>query len=382
MLPINFLPLRLAHQHLTPPFLRTPAEVVSALGAVQAQDYAGAKWALAQRLSGGSTDTALDDAFNNGEILRTHILRPTWHFVTPADIGWMLQLSAPRVHTVNAYMYRQLEIDDATIKKSNTVLTKAVQGGKHKTRAELASALEKSGVSTVNGMRLGYLIHRAELDGILISGPRTGKQFTYALLSERAPQAKTLKRDEALAELTRRYFNTRGPATVQDFVMWSGLTLTDARKGIESLKSEFENEQIENKTYWFPLTTPPPAPKIPTIHLLPNYDEYFIGYQDRSAFMLGAKKLDLRPGSTDLNFHILVRDGQIIGGWRRTLTKNTVQVELMPLTDLTKTDHRALAAALTTYGKFLNLIPELVEPTISPKPTERSLNFKKHFTKS
>jgi hypothetical protein len=178
--------------------------VVSYLGAVQAQDYAGAKWALGQRIQ-NATDAAIDQSFNAGEILRTHLMRPTWHFVTPADIRWMLMLTAPRVHAANAFMYRNLELDEVALKKSNATLEKGLQGGKQLTRSELASVFREAGI-IADGLRMGYFLMYAELVGLLCSGPRRGKQFTYALLEERAPKVKPLGHDEALAELVSRYF--------------------------------------------------------------------------------------------------------------------------------------------------------------------------------
>ncbi len=358
---------RLANQHLTTPTFEKPDEVVAALGAVQAQDYAGAKWALAQRMKGGSTDAALDEQFNKGTILRTHLSRPTWHFVTPADIRWMLELTAPRVNAFNAFMYRKLELDDAVFKKSNAVISKALRGGKQKARAELASELERAGISTKDGVRLGYLVMRAELEGVVCSGARKGKQFTYALLEERAPPVKKLKRDEALYELTRRYFLTRGPATAQDFVWWSGLTMADAKKGIEMCASLFEKEQIGEQIFWFRASAPLSIKKAPTAYLLPNYDEYFIGYKDRSA--IGERVQARTPEELNraLFVHIIFVNGQIVGGWRRTLKKDSVRAELDLLAPLTKTEARAVADAAGEYAKFLGLALELAEKAFDGK---------------
>lgn len=350
---------RLANQHLTRPDFQTAAEVVAAQGAVQSQDYAGAKWALAQRMASAVTDTQLDVAFNAGTILRTHVLRPTWHFVAPADIRWMLELSAPRVHAVNAFMYRKLELDDALLRKSNTILRKALEGGKHLTRTELGKILQSKGISTQDGMRLGYIVHYAELTGVICSGPRKGKQFTYALLDERAPNAKAWSRAESLYELTKRYISTRGPVTTQDYAWWSGLTLTDAKKGFELTQSLFQQETIDKQTFSFLNSSPPQVPS-PHVFLLPNYDEYFIGYKDRSAFMHGAHSIRFDPGSVALNAHIIVLDGQIVGGWRRTMTKTEVNIELSLITELSSKEMRAVADAADRFGEFLGLDAKIV----------------------
>ena len=348
---------RLHNQFLSQTNFTEPSQVVSWLGAVQSQDYAGAKWALALRMKDATTDSDLDTAFNEGKILRTHILRPTWHFVAPEDIRWMLELTSPRVHAVNAFMYRQLELDRAILRKSYNVLEKTLRNGKQLTRSELGSAFEKAGMIT-EGLRLGYFMMAAELDGIICSGARRGKQFTYALLAERAPHAKALERDESLAELTRRYFATRGPATLHDFTWWSGLTMADAKDGIEMVKSQFERDVLDGKTYWLDRSVSPVKAKSPSVHLLPNYDEYFIGFKDRSA--IGKLVNPLRPedNSVALNAHIVILDGQIAGGWRRTVKKDMVAIEWKPITELTKAQRQAVAASADKYGKFLDLSTE------------------------
>jgi hypothetical protein len=350
---------RLHNQFLSHPDFTDPSQVVTALGAVQSQDYGGGKWALGQRLKNATTDAAIDQAFNEGKILRTHILRPTWHFVAPEDIRWMLALTGPRVHTANGFIYRQEELDPATIRKGYAVLEKALQGHQPLTRSELGSALEKAGIKA-KGIRLGYIVMSAELDGIICSGARRGKQFTYALLEERAPKVKDWTREESLAELTRRYFATRGPATLHDFTWWSGLTMAEAKEGIEAVRSEFVSEVIDGKTYWFDSSVSPVKENSPTAHLLPNYDEYFIGFKDRSAIGEVAKQAGIKSDDPSFLAHVIILDGQLVGGWRRTISKNAVQVELMLITDLTKTQQRAVDKAISQYGEFLQLPVERV----------------------
>src|SRR6266568_4837740 len=243
--------LNIAHQRLHNQFIAQQAfekadDVVRWLGAVQAQDYAAAKWALGLRMQ-NSTDDLIEQAFTDGTILRTHVMRPTWHFVLPADIRWMLALTAPRVLATIAYYDRTLELDDAVFSQSNAVLAKALQGGKQLTRAELFSELQQAGIATDNLQRIGHILMHAELDGIICSGARRGKQFSYALLDERAPQARTLDCEEALAEFARRYFTSRGPATLQDFVWWSGLTVADARAGLEMVKPQLVHAVVDGQ---------------------------------------------------------------------------------------------------------------------------------------
>jgi hypothetical protein len=347
--------LRLHNQRLPVTTFKEPVEVVSYLGAVQSQDYAGAKWALGQRMVDAS-DAALDKAFNDGSILRTHLLRPTWHFVSPEDIRWMLKLTAPRVHAVNAFMYRQLELDKATIKKSYVGLQKSLRG-QPLTRTELGSALAKAGI-TAQRLRLGYIMMSAELDGIICSGARRGKQSTYALLEERVPPVKEISRDEALAELVRRYFSTRGPATLQDFMWWSGLAMADAKQGLEMVKSGFQREELDGQTYWFPEPSTDEKTRFPAVHLLPNYDEYFIGYKDRSAIGELTTRANIPKDAPSLFAHIIILDGQVAGGWKRTLEKNKVIVELTPITKLTQPEKQAVTAAAERYARYLGLAAE------------------------
>src|SRR5205085_9873252 len=170
---------RLHNQQLTRSKFTDPAAMVAWLGAVQSQDYFGAKWALAQRLP-GATDASLDRAFNEGAILRTHVLRPTWHFVAPADIRWLLALTGPRVLAISAPYFRANGLDAAVFKRTHPVITTALQGGKFLMRSELAAALKEAGLGQ-SGLGLTYAVIEAELTGLICSGPRRGKQFTYAL---------------------------------------------------------------------------------------------------------------------------------------------------------------------------------------------------------
>jgi hypothetical protein len=350
----NIAHARLANQQLTRTELETPAEMVAWLGAIQAQDFAAAKWALGLRLR-PTSDAAMEQAFNNGEILRTHVLRPTWHFVTPADIRWLLTLTAPRVHQTNAGMYRQVGTDSATLKRSVDALVRALQGGGQLTRDELRDALIKVGIPADGGQRMAYILMNAELDGIVCSGPRRGKQFTYMLLDERAPQAKTLDREEALAELIRRYFQSHGPATAADFARWSSLTLADARAGLEAVGGELRQEVIEGQMYWFTNDTLPPRDPSPTAYLISIYDEYTIGYKDRSA--IGEREHGERLMAMGNALQsVIVIDGQIVGTWRRTISKQEVTVELNPFRVLTSTEDAAIAVAIEQYGRFLGLV--------------------------
>lgn len=317
---------RLHNQKLSSSELEKPADVVRWLGAVQAQDYGAAKWALALRMR-DATHEAVETAFNEGQIIRTHLLRPTWHFVAPEDLHWLLRLTAPQVNRRCGPNYRKFELDDAVFKRSNKVLSKALRGGKHLTRAALKAALNKSGIAADDTVRMAHLLLRAELDGVVCSGPRIGKQFTYALLEERVPQAKTLTREEALAELTRRYFSSHGPASLQDFVWWSGLTTADARRGIEMS----DRHLIAEKT----------NPIKNQCHLLPAFDEYFVAYKDRPA----------GPGFTnwDLLGPTIIINGKVAGTWKR----NANSVDLNISRPVNKSEQGAITKATERYLEFI-----------------------------
>ena len=306
---------RLRNQRLIDTPLRRPHDVVSWLGAVQAQDFAGAVWGLALRMRDATAST-IERAFAEGRLLRTHVLRPTWHFVTPEDIRWMQALTGPRVLALNAHYAKKLEIDGRLSARATGLMERALGGGRHLTRDELAAALGAGRIAAA-GQRLAYLVMAAELAAVICSGPRRGKQFTYALVAERAPQARVLPRDEALAELARRYFQSHGPATVHDFAWWSGLTVKDARAGAAAVPAELV------------LREPPALDLAPDAHyLLPNYDEYLIAYRDRGAVIDRTRSRNLGI-FTSLEFpHHIVLGGRVAGSWRRTIGPSAAGVTL------------------------------------------------------
>lgn len=345
---------RLYNHQLEPARLKTPAEVVSWYGAMQSQDYAGAKWALGLRLP-GVTDADMDRAFQAGEILRTHVMRPTWHFVTPADMRWLLALTAPRVHALNDYYYRKVELDAPLRRQINDLLVKALAGGQQLTRNELAHRLHEAGIAA-EGLRLGYIMMQAELDMIICNGSRRGKQFTYALFDERVPPGQPFDREAALAELTRRYFTSHGPALIKDFVWWSGLTTADAKAGLALLHGEMIKEKMDGLEYWRTAATPALQDISQTAHLIPPYDEYGVAYKDHSAIYDGQYQTLVRE---ILGGAILI-GGKILGTWQRTLEKNSVQIKRQLFRPLDEGEQQALDQAVQRYSDFLQLPPVLV----------------------
>jgi hypothetical protein len=342
---------RLLSQRISRPQISKPAELVAWLGAVQAQDFAGAKWSLGLRLK-GARDADVEREFNDGKILRTHLLRPTWHFVAREDIRWLLALTAPRVHQTNAAMYRRLGMDGSVFKRSNDALAKALSGGRPFTRQELCNVLGQAGVATVGELRASYLLMRAELDGVLCSGGRQGKQFTYVLLDDRAPLVKLPTRDESLAELARRYFRSRGPATAHDMAKWSGLTIADVRRGLEAVKSELRNEVIDGQSLWFSEPWVPVKTTARTAYLLSAHDEFVSGYKDRRAGVTDDIAARLKSLGNALT-HILVVGDQIIGSWKPVLDKETVLVRARPLRNLSAAETQALAKVARKYAEFV-----------------------------
>lgn len=346
----DLLNQRLANHRLSGLGFEQPAQVVGWLGAVQAQDYPAAKWALGLRMQ-DATDQGIEGAFAEGSILRTHVLRPTWHLVTPADIRWLLALTAPRVHAANAYYYRREGLDEQIFRRSNAALAKALQGGKHLTRKELSAVLEGKGIS-IQGLGLTLIVMQAELEGLICSGPKRGKQYTYALMEERAPETGRLERDEALSRLALRYFTSHGPATVHDFAWWSGLKVADARRGIEISRPELEEDIVEGKSCWlYPIGVAEICGPV-TAHLLPPYDEYIIAYKNRDP-VLDPERADI-PQNAIFNGVIEV-GGQAIGNWTRKLGRGSVSVELNPFGALTEAESEAVNAAVQRYAGFLRV---------------------------
>ena len=331
------------------------------LGAVQAQDYAGAKWALGQRTR-GATEAQLDRLFDDGAILRTHVMRPTWHFVLPEDIRWLLELTGPRVRGGLAARHRELEIDEGVEARAGSAFTAALSGGQHLTRPELGEALRAAGIAP-DGQRLPHLLMGAELDGLIASGPRHGKQFTYAMLEERAPKARALDRADAVADLTERYFRSHGPAQVQDFVWWSGLTMADAREGIALAGAALDHQVVEGKDYWFGAEAGRARNAALVAHLLSNFDEYTVAYRDRAAVVHPNRKFDpaLFSFGSILSNVVLV-GGRVRGAWRRTVERGGVKVQVRLLDRLASAEVSALEDAGHRLGRFLERPVELTWP--------------------
>jgi hypothetical protein len=349
---------RLHTQHLAGAPLTTAAEVVAWLGAVQAQDYTGALWSVGLRTQ-GATAAAVEQAIANRQIVRTWPMRGTLHFVAPADVRWMLKLLTPRVIANSARRYAQLGLDTATFAQAEQVFITALQGGQQLTRQAMMAALEKAGIATA-GQRGYHLLGWAAQLGLICFGPMQGKQPTFVLLDEWIPPGNELTRDESLAAVALRYFTSHGPATLQDFMWWTGLVAADARAGLEMVKAQLTQATRNGQRYWLPQSLPHGSTKSPVCHLLPGFDEYLLGYTDRSALLDPIYNQRIQPGKNGVFSPTLVIDGQVVGTWKRTVKKGIVMVALTPFMAFSPDQQQAIAVAAERYGRFLGLTATVV----------------------
>lgn len=344
--------LRLYNSGLSNSPFKAVSDAVSHLGAVQAQDFYAAKWALGLRIK-DSTDRDIEKAFNEGEILRTHVMRPTWHFVTPENIRWMLELTAPRVKTALKSYNQKLKLDDDLFSKSNAVITKALQDHAYLTRQELKRILADTGIST-DVQRLAHIIMWAELDGLICSGPRRGKQFTYALLEERVKKAKKLSRKQALTNLAINYFKSHGPAQLKDFSWWSGLKVKDAKEALNSIKPKLNRSIHDDRIYWFFDHEKAKIPNSPSALLLSVYDEYTIAYKDRSDIS-EARDIERMISMGNALTAVIILDGKVAGTWKKSLKKNKVEIKLNPFRKFNEDEQKAVESEVERFGKFVGI---------------------------
>jgi hypothetical protein len=347
---------RLASQRVARPPGDDPAEVVRWMGAVQAQDYLGALWAVGARTS-GATEQAVAAALAAGRIVRTWPMRGTIHLVAPEDVRWMLALLTPRVVQRTQGRLRQLDLDGATLAASERVLTAALEGGRHLTRPELFAALERAGIATT-GQRGIHILGQLAQAGLLCFGAHAGKQPTFTLLDEWVPATPARSRDEALAALTVRYFTSHGPATLQDFCWWAGLTVADARAGLGAVAGQLAVAQVAGQSYYYDERAAAPEGHGRPF-LLPPFDEFLIAYRDRGASLDPAFSGQVNPGANGIFQPIVVVGGRVVGTWRRTLKARRVELTASPFEPWEQGQPHGLAAAAEEYGRFLGVGAEL-----------------------
>jgi hypothetical protein len=344
---------RLRNQRIAGAGFQRPGEVVAWMGAVQAQDYLGALWALGIRME-TAREEMIEQAIADRTVVRTWPMRGTLHFVAPADVRWMLALLRPRVIAGQRARHRQLELDQAAFDRSRDIVTRALEGGRRLTRDALYETLEAARIATT-GQRGIHILQRLALEGLLCFASREGKQQTFALLEEWVPAARTLERDEALAELAGRYFQSHGPATMQDFAWWSGLTVAEVKMGIELAGPRLEREVIDGQAYWLAAASageePAARPPSPTVWLLPPFDEYTVAYKERSAVLDPAHGRVM--SGNGIFYPMIVVDGQVAGTWKRVFKKGSAEITLSPFSPLKKKERQAAVLAAERYGDFL-----------------------------
>jgi len=353
---IDIANIRLINQQIERTAFKTVKGLVDWMGAMQAQDYGMAKWAIGARLP-NATDLVVETAINNGEIIRTHILRPTWHFVSADDIYWMLALRAAPIKASLRTRHKQLGLSETIIAKSNLILGNVLRGGKSLTREELLPVLSKAGIP-LDENRASHLLVRAELDGLVCSGAIKGRKLTYALLEERVPKTDIPTRDEALAKLAKKYFSSHGPATLADFAWWSGLSVADAMHALEMVKLNFNSETIEAQTYWFANSPSLHQTDNEAAYLLPAFDEVIISYKDRRA-ALPFENFSKAVSDNGIFRPMVVVNGQVTGRWKRSIKKGKVMVETELFQAPDQSTIRLIEDAAIPYGKFVGMETEI-----------------------
>ena len=340
--------IRLCQQQITSSDFQTARELINWKGAMQAQEFNHAKWAVGLRLS-NFTEKQIEEAFNRGEILRTHLMRPTWHFVSPEDIYWLVGLSAKQIKSAMKARNWQLELTEEDFKTSQEVMVKALEGNHYLTRDELSEFLNAAGISTKE-QRLPHILMEAEIDRVICSGPMKGKKQTYALLEERVPNKIELTTDEALALLARKYFTSHGPATLADFTWWSGLPVSQARKAVALNNNHLLSETINDEIYWFSenhYTIPQPD----SAFLLPAFDEYLVSYKNREA----AISVDHHAKAVSKNgifWPILIINGKVSGLWKHSIKKDQLLLEFEFFRSILSKEKGEVEKAIRIFKKF------------------------------
>ncbi len=344
---------RLLNQHIAGEPFASPEEVVKWMGAMQAQDYQQAVWAIGLRMQ-SATLPAIEQAIVNRKIVETWPMRGTLHFVPAEDAKWMLELLAPRRLAAAGLRQKQLELDERILARCRDVFHAALQGGTRLTRAGMMKLLEDAQIPPT-GQRGYHILWYLAQTGLICFGPMQGKEQTFVLLDEWVPHARQLSREEALAELAGRYFASHGPATIDDFAGWAGLTLADARAGLESAKPGLASEKQDAKVYWFvPNTAEQAIHDSSSIYLLPGFDEYLLGYKDRRDVLAAAYAGRIVPGGNGIFLPMIVVGGQVVGTWKRLLKKKAVEVTLIPFTPL-GISQAHIAEAAQRFSDFIGL---------------------------
>jgi hypothetical protein len=347
----DILHARLHNQLISGHAAKTPAEIISKMVAIQAQDYLGAKWSIGLRFP-GLKDSDIDQAITSKSVIRTWPMRGTLHFVSATDARWMLRLLTPRIISCSAGRHRQLGLDEATFNKSTDLLIQAMQGGKQLMRNEVYQILEDNLIST-SGQRGIHIINYLAQKQVLCHGTHNEKQPTYTLFDEWITDSKNIEGEEALAELAYRYFISHGPATIADFIWWTGLKTTDAKTGLNAVSGSLQSFEVNKKIYWTGADLPD-LPKANSTYLLPGFDEYMLGYTDRSLSLDPMFSNRIIPGNNGVFMPTIVINGKVEGTWKRTLKTNKVEIEIFPFSRLTASKIKSITKEAKKYCLFLD----------------------------
>jgi hypothetical protein len=344
---------RLASQGIAPTKFAGVHDVVRWLGALQGQDYGGALWSIGLRLP-GSTVAVVEQAIQNKTIVRSWVLRGTLHFVAATDLRWLLALLAPRLKTALRGRWQQLELDEATFLRSNRLIEQALRDGQALSRPALFAILEEHGLAT-GGQRGVHMLSKASLDGLICQGVAQRNVPTFMAIDETLANGPRLTRDQALAELARRYFTSHGPAKLKDFAWWSGLAIAEARAGLAAVQETLAHETHAGQSYWLAESTPSNHQDPRRLHLLPGFDEYLLGYADRSMVLEPEYANRVVPGGNGVFYPTIVSDGRVVGTWKRSVKKNTILMSASPFTSLSAAEDAEFSAAASRYAEFHNL---------------------------
>ena len=344
---------RLRSQHLLGDGRAGSHDVVTSLLAVQAENPSQSAWAVASRTAQPDADD-LACRIDEGRVIRTHVLRPTWHYVAADDLVWLVELTAPRVRRSATQQLRDVHgLDERGVGRAEERVLEAL-AGTALTRPQLAEVLERTGPK-LTGHQLMILMADLELQALVCSGPQQDGAHSYALVADRVAHPRRLEREEALAEIALRYFTGHGPATERDLAYWATLTRFDVRMGLAAADDRLESFEHDGRTFWHaPGEEPPAPPREPGAHLLQLLDEMYRGYQDSRMVLDAAGAV---PAGREAAIGIVLVDGQLVAGMKRTLSEVGVRFDLTPYPSWSDDFLRPLAVEAARYGAFLGRQP-------------------------
>ncbi len=354
----NFRTQRLQNQEIENSEFSDPVNLLTHLGAIQGQDYLGTKWALGLRLP-LCTDSQIEEALAQHQIVRTWLMRGTLFMTTAQDVSWLIELVGERLIQQFQRRYRQLELDEQTLIRSNEIIAQALTDHETLARHEIYDVLEAQGVST-QGQRGYHILSNTSLKGIIVQGSAPKNEPQFVLLDRLSNQESSLPRDEALARLAHLYFRSRGWVSLQDFAWWSGLLMKDVRHGFSAIEADLEEYVLGGESYYRiagkSLNSASPSP---TVYPLPGFDEYILGYKNRDVVLEPRFAERICPGKNGMFFPTIVIDGQVRGVWKRTVKKTHILIEATPFTSLTEEEETAFKIAIQRFGAFWEIPLEI-----------------------